>query len=44
MKPRQTATAEPAMATLARAVAAVQADNTKALSMFKHGRRRISGR
>ena len=37
MKPRQTATSEQAMAMLARAVAAVQADKTKALAMFKTG-------
>jgi hypothetical protein len=34
MKPRQTATPEQAMAMLARAVAAVQADKTKAVAMF----------
>ena len=34
---RQTATPEQAMAMLARAVAAVQADKTKALSMFNTG-------
>ena len=37
MKPRQTATAEQAMAMLARAVAAVKADKTKALAMFSTG-------
>jgi len=37
MKPRQTATPEQAMAMLARAVAAVQADKTKALAMFNAG-------
>ena len=37
MKPRQTATPEQAMAMLARAVAAVQADKTKALAMFNTG-------
>ena len=37
MKPRQAATAEQAMAMLARAVAAVQADKTKALAMFNTG-------
>jgi hypothetical protein len=37
MKPRQTATPEQAMAMLARAVAAVQADKTKALAMFSTG-------
>jgi hypothetical protein len=37
MKPRQTATPEQAMAMLARAVAAVKADETKALAMFNTG-------
>src|SRR5215472_12407820 len=37
MKPRQTATPEQAMAMLARAVKAVQADKTKALAMFNTG-------
>jgi len=37
MKPRQTATPEQAMAMLARAVAAVQADKSKALAMFNTG-------
>ena len=37
MKPRQTATPEQAMAMLARAVAAVKADKTKALAMFSTG-------
>jgi hypothetical protein len=37
MKPRQTATPEQAMAMLARAVAAVRADKTKALAMFSTG-------
>ena len=37
MKPRQTATPEQAMAMLARAVTAVNADKTKALAMFNTG-------
>ena len=37
MKPRQTATAEQAMAMLARAITAVKADKTKALAMFSTG-------
>jgi hypothetical protein len=37
MKPRQTATAVQAMAMLARAVAAVQVDKSKALAMFSTG-------
>jgi len=37
MKPRQTGTPEQAMAMLTRAVAAVQADKTKALAMFSTG-------
>ena len=37
MKPRKTAPPEQAMAMLARAVAAVQADKTKALAMFNTG-------
>jgi len=37
MKPRQTATPEQAMAMLARAVAAVQANKAKALAMFNSG-------
>jgi hypothetical protein len=37
MKPRQTATPEQAMAMLARVVAAVHADKTKALAMFNTG-------
>jgi len=37
MKPGRAATAEQAMAMLARAVAAVQADETKALAMFNRG-------